>query len=277
MHPIPCLAVAALALCAQSCRAVAPATYAALETRASAPVVYAAELTSHAVRVGDLGLAWTEADESELSETIIDVHARIVSMRAADAAGAFGYRAHGKQALVVHRAAAERLLDRMVADGLAREINTPRVATRAGMIANISVINEVAYLESFRVDATDDVLIADPNVGVAQDGMQLSVLPTPFDAGDSIELSIEIVTASLARPIEAIQARIPGSATPVTLQTPVTMSQRLATVVRLGADDALVLGGLAGGAPDEFVFALVSAAPLVAGDDPSAPRAELRR
>jgi hypothetical protein len=276
MRSIPCLAVAALALGAPSCRTVAPATYATLETRASAPVVYAAELTSHAVHLGDLGRTWAEVDESELSETIIDVRARIISLRSADAAGAFGYRAHGKQALVVHRAAAERLVDQMVADGLAREINTPRVAARAGMVASISVINEIAYLESFRVDATDDVLIADPNVGVAQDGMQLSVLPTPFDAGDSIDLSIELVAASLARPIEAIQARIPGSATPVTLQTPVTMSQRLATVVRLGADDALVLGGLAGEAPDEFVFALVSAAPL-AVDDQSAPRADLHR
>jgi len=270
MRPIPAVSLPALGLLVAlgSCRAASPTTYATLQTRASAPVTYHAELTSHAVRVGDLGAQWSSEMPVDASADgdapVVDVRLRMISLPFDVAAGALGYRTHGKQAIVVDRAAAGRLIEQLVAEGRATELSAPRLATYAGQTGSLSITNQIAYIESFRVDATDDQLIADPNVGVAEDGMLLTVEPGFVGPdGDTIELMLELASVQLARPIESIEARIPGATMPVTLQTPLSMSQRLATLVRLAPDEAVVLGGLAGREADEFVFAIVTAERLV--------------
>jgi hypothetical protein len=131
-------------------------------------------------------------------------------------------------------------------------------------------VNQIAYIESFSLEADDNVLIADPNVGVAEDGILVTVEPSPIAADGTIMLSIELVSASLARPIRTIEASVPGSRIAVSLQTPLTMSQKLATVVRLGESEALLLGGLAANEVDRFVFAIVTAEAL----DPNAALSE---
>jgi hypothetical protein len=253
----------ALSLAPAGCQAPEPATYAVLETRALAPAAYEAEVVNRAVRLSDLAELGSRAGqqapvevavetapgaEAEVAavpeELIVDLHVRIVTLEAQAAERALGWSSLAGMAVRVERAAGNALVEELVQSGLATEVNAPRLSMVAGRPAYISISNQVAYLERFELVAEGTVCAGDPEVGVAEEGLLLTAWPDLPTAGGLVPLELELVLARLEAPMHTRSARLPGVETDVSLQAPLTTSQKLSTAVLLAPDDLLVLGGV---------------------------------
>ena len=284
-----CLSVLALSLAPAGCQAP-EANYAVLETRALAPAAYEAEVVNRAVRLSDLaelggraiqqyaqsadagvGGGWRECQDAPLESAvdaedaagdepaasegpIVDLHVRIVTLEARAAERALGWSNLAGMAVRVERAAGDALLSELVESGLAEEVNAPRLSMVAGRPAYISVSNQVAYLERFELVAEGALAVGDPAVGVAEEGLLLTAWPDLPTASGLVPLELELVVASLEAPMHTRSAHLPGTAEEVSLQAPLTTSQKVSTAVLLAPDDLLVLGGVPTEEPGRLLF-----------------------
>lgn len=275
-----CLCVLALSLAPAGCQAP-EATYAVLETRALAPAAYEAEVVNRAIRLSDLAVLGSpprqgsgpqECQEAPLETAVegapgaeaggdaapegvlVDIHVRVVTLESSAAERALGWSNLAGMAVRVEREAGDALLSELVEAGRATEINAPRLSMLAGRPAYISISNQVAYLERFEVVAEGQLAVGDPAVGVAEEGLLLTAWPEEPTAGGLIPLQLELVVARLEAPMHTRSAHLPGTAEEVSLQAPLTTSQKLSTAVLLAPDDLLVLGGVPTEEPDRLLF-----------------------
>lgn len=109
----------------------------------------------------------------------------------------------------------------------------------------ISKLQQTAYVRDFDVEIAQGTVVADPLVGVIEDG--LSVLAVGKALGDSIGLSIQAQVAELQRPIPTFTTTL-GVGQPVTIQLPQVISSKIDAAVELkeGQVLALTLPPLAG-------------------------------
>ena len=101
------------------------------------------------------------------------------------------------------------------------------------------VADQVAFIESFKVVDSGAALIADPVVGVATEGFEVELTATPMEQAMGITVLANYADARLESSERAVT--LPGSQTPVTLQQPVTLLQRLTTEGLLTEDRQLML------------------------------------
>ncbi|MEM7306040.1 MAG: hypothetical protein AAF682_05185 [Planctomycetota bacterium] len=265
MHRTPRAALILALLLVPSCRSTAPAVP-VLATRSLAPVEYEARLVTHALRLDELAALQVEAPAEERTapaaeDAFVDVATRVLRLDEELAYRSLGWSPHAKRAMRVDRRAVAALADRLVASGDATDVTAPRLVVRAGEVGATAITHQVAYLERFDVVASEHSLVADPKVDVAEEGLRMEVLPqAPVDG--RIELAVELNMLSLEHPIATREARLPGIATEVSVQVPVTTRQTLRATASLALDDALLVGGLPTDEPGEWLFAIFAAAPL---------------
>ncbi len=197
---------------------------------------------------------------------LIDVNARFVSTTAAAAEQALGWSPQERSAAVVERDTGSARLDALVEQGGATELGAPRLSLVAGHGGYISVSNQVAYLERFELVAYGRDCVADPAVGVAEEGFLLKAHPEQPSAAGGVPLQLELVVASLEQPMRERTVALPGSGALVSLQSPLSTSQKLATELELGPDDLLILGGLPASEPGEYLFLFLTCGVLAPGD-----------
>ena len=107
-----------------------------------------------------------------------------------------------------------------------------------------------------------DALIADPRVGITQDGMTLELAPIlsgKEEGSDrSLELDLTLTLAKLRNPLPEVRVpgRIPGEAG-FLVQLPVFANERLKTKVRLPADKVLFFGGLGSYQRDRLLMTFI--------------------
>jgi general secretion pathway protein D len=147
----------------------------------------------------------------------------------------FAILKHNQFNLVVH--AIEKSVN-------ATEVMAPELTVFNTERAYVSVINEVSFLQDFDVDVANTAFIANPTIGVLQEGVVLDVRPTISYDRKFVTLDVRASVAKLARPIPTFTTTLGGFTTAVTFQLPSLQVQNANTTVIVPDGGSVILGGL---------------------------------
>jgi len=246
---VPILATAAtLAACASPPRAP---SLEPLDVRAEHPVEYRASLR------GPLTLDAPSDSRPAKSDRTIQVNLLLLEVDAGDAARLLERERVVPSAWTVSR---REVADRMpvLRDGRrATMLSSPKMIVREGQSGSMMVMDEVAYVADFELEVEGDRAVADPVVETCQDGLLFAVRGQ-LD-GEKVALDCSLVSNRLERPIPTVAVRFPGATHPVSVQTPLVLSQRIATRATIAPDECLVLAAYSGNDPSRPVLAFVTA------------------
>jgi len=122
-------------------------------------------------------------------------------------------------------------------------VTAPRIVVHNTARANLSVLNQVAYVQDFDVEIAQAASIADPIIDVIQDGVILDVRPVVSADRRFITLELRPTIAELQRPIEEKVTTL-GSQNSVTIQLPEVEIQRVRTSIPMPDGGTVLLGGM---------------------------------
>ncbi|MEE8104806.1 MAG: hypothetical protein V3T86_04650 [Planctomycetota bacterium] len=138
-----------------------------------------------------------------------------------------------------------------------RRMVAPTVTVYNTQRANISVVNQISFLQDFDVEVAQTSFIADPVIGVIQDGLVLDVRPVVSNDRQFVTLTVNAGVTNLQIPIETFETdlgqsvgvpRFRGSfaARPrrVTIQLPEIDLTSTKSTARVPNGGSLLLGGL---------------------------------
>ncbi len=133
---------------------------------------------------------------------------------------------------------------RAVSKSERREVVTaPKLLVFNTARANLSVMNQVAYVQDFDVEIAQAASIADPIIDVVQDGVVLDVHPVVSADRRFVMMELRPTVATLKRPIKEVATTL-GSQNSVTIQLPELDIQRVRTTVPMPDGGTVMLGGL---------------------------------
>lgn len=125
-----------------------------------------------------------------------------------------------------------------------RVLQAPSVTVYNTQRANITLINQLTFIQDFDVEVAQTAFIADPIVGVIQDGLVLDVQPTVSHDRKYITVQLKPTVATLVRPIPTFTTSLGAFTNPVTIQIPELRVQQAGTTVRIPDGGTLLMGGL---------------------------------
>ncbi len=125
-----------------------------------------------------------------------------------------------------------------------RTLTAPRITVHNTQRANITVVNQLSYIQDFDVEVAQTSFIADPIVGIIQDGLTLDVRPTVSHDRRYITLELQPTVADLVEPIPTFATTLASSFTSVIIQLPELRLQQARTTVRLPDRGSILIGGL---------------------------------
>lgn len=126
----------------------------------------------------------------------------------------------------------------------ARLLQAPILTVYNTQRANLTLVNQLSFVQDFDVEVAQTAFIADPIISIIQDGLTLDVRPTISHDRKYITLELQPTIATLLRPIQTFQVSLGALSTPITLQLPETIIQKSQTTVRIPDGGSLVIGGL---------------------------------
>jgi hypothetical protein len=230
---LACAMIAVVALSACGCATTA-VEHVSLQALPEFKVSYSGQLGTEPVG----GLPQFTQPESEQSRAYT-LTVRILKADAQQAGKLFG-----KSATTV--GAWEMAADELDSDAL-RKLQTvaaPRLTVYEAQTGAISVINEVAYVRGFDISGTADARVADPVIGVLNEGLVLGLTAESID-DTHVRLAVDLTLSSLVKPVATQDVKVLGA--PMTVQTPVIYTQRINGEGRASEDRLLVLTGMAEG------------------------------
>jgi type II secretory pathway component GspD/PulD (secretin) len=133
---------------------------------------------------------------------------------------------------------------RAVSKSERRELVTaPKVLVFNTARSNISVMNQVAYVQDFDVEIAQAASIADPIIDIVEDGVVLDVRPVVSADRRFILMELRPTVATLRRPIRQVATTL-GSQNSVTIQLPELDISSVRTTVPMPDGGTVMLGGL---------------------------------
>jgi hypothetical protein len=255
------LALAFALVSTGACRSAAgliPADLEPLESSATIPVRYDSRITF----AGALSLPVLSGFEPQPDEEgqAIDVRVQLLAMphavgrRLLDSPSGLG-------GWLVDRTRAEALVLDLVDSEVATSLQDSRLCVFLNRPGQLQLINQRAYISAFKVEKSAQVMIADPVIGVLNDGIEFQALSRSVAVG-SVALDLRFVLTNVQTPIRNASANVPGALEPVTLQLPIASRQELLCDLELKPEQCAVLGGLSGADPNGCLLAFVSAEPM---------------
>lgn len=118
-------------------------------------------------------------------------------------------------------------------------VSAPKLMLHPGAKGSLMVADQVAFIESFKVIDSGSALLADPVVGVATEGFEVELSAAPVSQAMGVTVLANYADVRLES--SEREVTLPGSQTPVTLQQPVTLLQRVTTEGLLTEDRQLLL------------------------------------
>ena len=88
-----------------------------------------------------------------------------------------------------------------------RSVVAPTLITVPGRPSSVEVFEQLAYIRDFDIERKDDAFIADPVIGILQDGAVVEVTALRDGAGGATTLAWEVRTARVRRPLDVVPAR----------------------------------------------------------------------
>ncbi|MGE0190830.1 MAG: hypothetical protein AB7T63_02205 [Planctomycetota bacterium] len=191
----------------------------------------------------DLGGDEDELPPVDPDAPIVDVTTRILDVDAAllPQLLALGKPADGATLWLDQEASSK--LDELIkkhAKGLT-VVTAPRLATYDGQRANISILNQIAYVQDYEVEISNDVSVADPIIGTLNEGLVVDLRPHVAADDKAITLEVSVTEAEVNRPIPEIQ--VAAGPSTVTLQVPEMHVRQMRSTVTLADGHAAMLVG----------------------------------
>ncbi len=131
-----------------------------------------------------------------------------------------------------------------------REITTPSLTVYNTQRANLSAVRQISFVQDFDVEVAQTQFIADPVIGVLQDGVVLDVRPTVSNDRQFITLELRPTVVEVQSPIATFQTLL-GAAiavfaaqSPVVIQLPEIEIRQAQSTVRIPDGGTVLLGGL---------------------------------
>ena len=125
-----------------------------------------------------------------------------------------------------------------------RVLTAPIITVYNTQRANLTVVNQLSYIQDFDVEVAQTSFIADPIVGIIQDGLSLDVRPTVSNDRRYITLELQPTVADLLEPIPTFATSLASSFAPVIIQLPELRLQQARTTVRIPDQGTILIGGL---------------------------------
>ncbi|MDF1701580.1 MAG: hypothetical protein P1V36_10540 [Planctomycetota bacterium] len=126
----------------------------------------------------------------------------------------------------------------------ARTLTAPVITVYNTQRANLTVVNQLSYIQDFDVEVAQTSFIADPIVGIIQDGLTLDVRPTVSNDRRYITLELQPTVADLLEPIPTFATSLAAAFAPVIIQLPELRLQQARTTVRIPDQGSILIGGL---------------------------------
>jgi general secretion pathway protein D len=123
----------------------------------------------------------------------------------------------------------------------ARLLQAPILTVYNTQRANITLVNQLSFIQDFDVEVAQTAFIADPIIGIIQDGLTLDVRPTISHDRKYVTLELQPTIATLVRPIPTFQTSLGALTTPVTIQIPELVIQKSQTTVKVPDGGSLVI------------------------------------
>jgi hypothetical protein len=143
-------------------------------------------------------------------------------------------------------AQSRKALTTLVEQGAASLLTSEQIGCIDKSRAMISLVRQKSYVQGYDLIGIEEAMIADPKVGVIQDGMLLDIRPTRSKDRDTLELELTLTLTRLNSPLPTV--RVPGrlpTEEGLLLELPVFANERLETKATLPTDKTLFFGGLA--------------------------------
>jgi tetratricopeptide (TPR) repeat protein len=125
----------------------------------------------------------------------------------------------------------------------ARVLIAPRLSAFNTQRANITIVNQIPYIQDFELQTATTAAIANPVIDTILDGMVLDVKPTVSNDRRFITIEVQPTVAELALPIPTFTTTL-GPTSAVTIQIPEIKLQTVQTTVRVPDGGAVVIAGL---------------------------------
>jgi general secretion pathway protein D len=125
-----------------------------------------------------------------------------------------------------------------------RTLTAPKITVYNTQRANLTVVNQLSYIQDFDVEVAQTSFIADPIVGIIQDGLTLDVRPTVSNDRKWITLELQPTVADLIEPIPTFATTLASSFAPVIIQLPELRLQQARLTVRIPDRGSILIGGL---------------------------------
>jgi len=122
-------------------------------------------------------------------------------------------------------------------------VTAPNVLVFNTARSNLTVMNQVAYVQDFDVEIAQSASIADPIVAVVEDGVVLDVRPVVSADRRFITLELRPTVAELQRPIGSFTTSLGSGSNTVTIQLPELEISRVRTSVPMPDGGTVLLGG----------------------------------
>ncbi|MEX1025635.1 MAG: hypothetical protein WD226_11225 [Planctomycetota bacterium] len=122
-------------------------------------------------------------------------------------------------------------------------VTAPRLLVFNTARSNVTVTNQVAYVQDYDVEIAQAASIADPIISVVQDGVILDVRPVVSADRRFITLELRPTVATLQRPIATLVTSLGVSGNPVVIQLPEIDISRVRTSVPMPDGGTVLLGG----------------------------------
>ena len=275
MKKIPALVALSLLV---ACSSTPQIVVEPIEPAASLPVEYVAHLSTTALphfEDADFGIELeditndvlgpsgqlTEKPEPGEMDELVEIGCLMVQLPREAARQMLSQCESRLGANLIERSVAEERFEALREHPRVDMLHCPRLSLYHGQRGNLTTSNQVAYIDSFKLEVSGDgeVFIADPVIGVARDGLSMDLVIGEREADEAIPVDLTLHTSELQGPMIEAEGRLPGTATPVTVQLPLFATQRLHVAADLSAEQALVIGAVPGGGPDLVRLLLVTA------------------
>ncbi|MCP3916213.1 MAG: hypothetical protein GY711_11710 [bacterium] len=100
-------------------------------------------------------------------------------------------------------------------------LQSPLIATRPRQKGTVSIVEQIPYVKDYNVEIVQpgDVMVADPEIAIAHEGIVLETRAVPLDPG-RFGIDVDVHHSRVERPIPTKEIQLTGASSPVTISQP---------------------------------------------------------
>lgn len=178
-----------------------------------------------------------------------------------------GWRGDGPWAAVVDQAVLAERLEELRTRIPIRADDGQQLTLGPDSPAQVTLLQQTAFVREFALQRFGTALIADPSVDVLAEGLSLHLQAAPGETPDSVQLTVDLAQGECQTPTEPAAFRL-ALGSDLQLQQPLVLAQNLRTTALLGPGEALLLVTLGSESSSELVFTILQARPYAPGVGP---------